>query len=183
MLLPLATFLAYVSSDARHDREQRDRGRALLLKLNTKFCNALAISADWGVICQWSVRLFDAANHDIARSRVEIDAMIETIDAVFTAGVFFKRVLCGNVPASLGEPDESLPRFPTGASGAKEPAGFLTQRTVRNLRHQYVFYSYGRPVLLWGERSAADKDDLWSRVNDVAALALEDAPRRRAPAQ
>ena len=57
---------------------------------------------------------------------MEIDAMIETIDAVFTAGVFFKRVLYGNVPASGGEPDESLPRFPTGASGVQQPAGFLT---------------------------------------------------------
>ena len=91
MLLPLATSLAYVSSDARHDREQRDRAHALLLKLNTKFCIGLAISADWGVICQWFLRLFDAANHDIAKSRVEIDAMIETIDAVFTAGVLFKK--------------------------------------------------------------------------------------------
>ena len=91
MLLPLATLLAYVSSDARNEREQRDRAHALLLKLNTKFCIGLAISADWGVICQWFLRLFDAANHDIAKSRVEIDAMIETIDAVFTAGVLFKK--------------------------------------------------------------------------------------------
>ena len=48
MILPLATLLAYVASDARHNKEQRDRARDLLLKLNSKFCTAIAVLADWG---------------------------------------------------------------------------------------------------------------------------------------
>ena len=86
MLLPLATLLAYISSDARHNAEQRARARDLLCKLNSKFCTAIAVSADWGIICQWFLRLFDVANHDIAKSRMDIDCMIETLDAVFMHG-------------------------------------------------------------------------------------------------
>ena len=48
MLLPVATLLAYIASDERHDKSQRVRARNLLHKLNTRFCIALAVSADWG---------------------------------------------------------------------------------------------------------------------------------------
>ena len=95
MLLPLATLLAYIASDARHKQEQRDRARDLLRKLNSKFCTAIAVSADWGIICQWFLRLFDVADHDIAKSRMEIDSMIETLDAVFMKGKVFRRSFTG----------------------------------------------------------------------------------------
>ena len=100
MLLPLATLLAHIASDARHKQEQRDRARDLLRKLNSKFCTAIAVSADWGIICQWFLRLFDVADHDIAKSRMEIDCMIETLDAVFMQGKVFDAVL--QAPASGG---------------------------------------------------------------------------------
>eukprot|EP00959_Pyramimonas_sp_CCMP1952_P392409 8222851-Pyramimonas_sp.AAC.1 len=86
MLLPVATLLAYIASDRRRDSEQRERAATLLDKLDTKFCMAVGVSADWGIVCKWFVRLFDVANHDIAASRLQIDCMVETLDAVFKEG-------------------------------------------------------------------------------------------------
>ena len=59
MSLPVATCLAYIASDRRHERHQRDRATALLKKLDTKLCTAIGVSADWGIICTWFLRLFD----------------------------------------------------------------------------------------------------------------------------
>ena len=86
MLLPAATLLAYIASDRRHEAEQRERATTLLKKLDTKFCIATGVSADWGIICNWFLRRFDVAYHDIAMSRCEIDGMVETLDAVFLEG-------------------------------------------------------------------------------------------------
>ena len=60
MLLPAATLLAYIASDRRHESEQRERATALLKKLDTKFCMAVGVSADWGIICNWFLRRFVA---------------------------------------------------------------------------------------------------------------------------
>ena len=90
MLLPVATLLAHVASDRRHERDQRERATALLWQLDTKFCAATGVSADWGIVCNWFLRLFDVAFHDIAKSRSEIDSMIETLDAVFLQGRVFQ---------------------------------------------------------------------------------------------
>ena len=186
MLLPLATLLAYIASDARHKQEQRDRARDLLRKLNSKFCTAIAVSADWGIICQWFLRLFDVADHDIAKSRMEIDCMIETLDAVFMQGKVFDAVLqapasggggapasgSGGAPASGGDRDEPLPTIPAESANstiAVKP-GFITEKVVRDLRKRYVFYASGTPVLLWGEPLAADKLEILERLQNVAAL-------------
>ena len=91
MLLPVAVLLSYIASDVRNEKEQRERAEALLRKLDTKFCAAIAVSADWGMICTWFLRLFDAVNHDIAMSRSDIDCMIETLDACFLEGRVFQR--------------------------------------------------------------------------------------------
>ena len=45
MLLPVATLLAHVASDRRHETEQRERAEALLQKLDSKFCLAIGVSA------------------------------------------------------------------------------------------------------------------------------------------
>ena len=80
MLLPVATLLAHIASDRRHDRDQRERALDLLRLSDTKFCKAIGVSADWGILYNWLLRLFDVANHDIAKSRCEVDCMIETLD-------------------------------------------------------------------------------------------------------
>ena len=68
ILLPIATLLSYIGSDMRHKKEQRDRALALLKKLDTKFCLALSLSADWGLVTKAFLRLFDVNDHDIAKS-------------------------------------------------------------------------------------------------------------------
>ena len=48
MLLPLATLLAFVGSDERHNAAMRGRAKMILKKLDSKFCLTIAVSADWG---------------------------------------------------------------------------------------------------------------------------------------
>ena len=51
--------------------------------------------------------------------------------------------------------------------------GFITSRTIRDLRHKYVFRAGGMPVLLWGEPSATYTGELMSRIQNVASLTKE----------
>ena len=83
MLVPVATLLAYIGSDRRHETAKRDRARVLLRRFNAKFCTAVGLSADWSLICQAFLRLFDQANHDIAKSKHEVEMMSLTLDALF----------------------------------------------------------------------------------------------------
>ena len=175
MLLPVATLLAHIASDRRHERQMRDRAVTLLRKLDSKFCIATGVSADWGIVCNWFLRLFDAANHDIAKSRSEIDCMVETLDAVFRDGRVFQRLLhaASGAPAAgveEGAGAEPLPRIHT------EPGvevGFITGKVMHNLRRRYVFYAGGTPVLLWGDPHADHTGELLSRVQNAASLTRE----------
>ena len=179
MILPVAVLLAYVSSDVRHERDQRSRAETLLRKLDTKFCAAIGVSADWGLICTWFLRLFDKVSHDIAMSRSDIDCMIETLDACFLEGRVFQRLfddagsaatrsaLAGHVAEG-----ESLPPLPKAVTGGVQ-VGFITERVLRQLRKKCVFYAGGKPVLLWGEPKAAQKEELQHRLQNVAALTKE----------
>ena len=178
MLLPVATLLAYVASDMRHERDQRERASALLKKLDGKCCAAIAASADWGIVCNWFLRLFDVAGHDIAKSRSEIDCMIETLDAVFVKGCLFKRlfdpvaVAACRVSGSAADL-EPLPRIHAAVSDAENKVGFITAKVMHNLRSRYVFYAGGVPVLLWGDLTSADKGELLERLKNVASLTKE----------
>ena len=152
MLLPVATLLAHVASDRRHEKDQRERATALLRTLDTKFCTAIGVSADWGIVCNWFLRLFDVAFHDIAKSRSEIDSMIETLDAVFLQGRVFQQLLLTDHDAPSGvsvAAEEPLPRLHDAASGACPPA-FITGEVMKHLRKTNVFDAGGVPVLLWG---------------------------------
>ena len=183
MLLPVATLLAYIASDKRHEKPQQERALALLKKLDSKFCMAAGLSADWGIICNWFLRLFDVASHDIALSRSQIDCMVETLDAVFLEGRVFKKMMqdaSGATAAASGATarDEPLPRV--GAGG--EPVGFITNTVMSNLRRKYVFLAGGDPVVHWGEPRDAHKEELLlERVQNVAQLTkdrlLADFPR------
>ena len=148
MLLPVATLLAHVASDRRHERDQRERATALLRQLDTKFCAATGVSADWGIVCNWFLRLFDVAFHDIAKSRSEIDSMIETLDAVFLQGRVFRELLLSDsdAPSVVSvAAQEPLPRLYAAASGAFPPA-FITGEVMKHLRKTCV--------LCWGRASA-----------------------------
>ena len=176
MLLPVATLLAYIASDRRHDSDQRERATALLRKLDTKFCAAIGVSADWGIICTWFLRLFDVASHDIAKLRSEIDCMIETLDAVFVEGRVFEQILhavSGPTCRGSAAAEEPLPRLHTAVADAGTEVGFITAKVLRNLRKKFVFYAGGVPVLLRGEPPSAHKKDLLHRLQNVASLTKE----------
>ena len=129
MFLPIATLLAYMASDRRHEREQRDRATVLLQQLDSKLCVATGVSADWGIICCWFLRLFDVANHDIAKSRSEIDCMIETLDAVFLEGRVFREIL----GAAPGAPRAGLG---TGAADGGGLAGHGDRNPILTLSQE-----------------------------------------------
>jgi len=177
MLLPAATLLAYIASDGRCEKEQRERATTLLRKMDTKFCTATGVSADWGIICTWFLRRFDVAYHDIAMSRCEIDGMIETLDAVFLEGRVFERVLApptppprdGTRPRRPDPNEEPLPQI--SADGGK--CGFITHKVMRNLHKEYVFFAGGMPVLLWKTPPAEFLAELRARLQNVAALTKE----------
>ena len=174
MILPVATLLAYIASDRRHESDQRERATTLLKQLNTKFCTATGVSADWGIICKWFLRLFDKAYHDIAKSRREIDGMIETLDAVFLEGRVFQAVLSGAASGANKEPSaDSGDVLPPLRTDMNEHVGFITTKVVRHLRHKYVFYAGGMPVLLWGEPTQPLADELINRLQNVACLTKE----------
>ena len=82
MLVPICVLLAYIGSDMRHAKDKRDRALALLKRLNARFCLSLGLSADWGIITQAFLRLFDQADHDISESVAHIEALIGTDDAL-----------------------------------------------------------------------------------------------------
>ena len=177
MLLPCATLLAYVASDKRHDREMRERATTLLNMLDSKFCTAIGVSADWGIICQWFLSLFDVASHDIAKSRCQIDSMIETLDAVFLEGRVFQNLLDGasgarNRRRAAADLEGDLPPAHVIIDAGTE-VGFITEKVMHNLRHKYVFYAGGESVMLWGEPAQDDKVDLLNRLQNVAALTKE----------
>ena len=104
--------------------------------MDTKFCVATGVSADWGTICKWFLRRFDVACHDIAASRCEIDCMVETLDAAFLEGRVFQQVLRPGTPAAPAActaAEEPLPRHLLAAPGAPLQAGFITQAVIRHL--------------------------------------------------
>ena len=153
MLLPVVTLLAYIASDKRHDQDQRDRALDLMKKFDSKFCAAIGASADWGIICNWCLRLFDVAGHDIAQTRAQIDCMVGTLDAVFVNGSVFKELLQPvsggriSVPRSVVDAGHFPPIAPAVFVGGVD-VGFVSPKVVRNLRKQFVFYAGGAPMLL-----------------------------------
>ena len=169
--LPFATLHAHTASDRRLDKDKRDSATALLQKLDTQFCTAIGVSADWGLVCTWFLRLFDKAYHDIAKSRSEIDCMLETLDAVFVKGGVFQDLVGadpGAVAQTQGPMAEPLPQLP--AAGERDGVGFITAKVPQNLRKKYVFYAGGVPVLLWGEPQEAVERDLLERLQNVSSL-------------
>ena len=180
MILPVVVLLARIASDMRNEKDQRERAEVLLRKLDTKFCAAIGVSADRGITCNWFLRLFDAASHDIAVSRSDIDCMIETIDACFFEGRVFQRLFnntagsAANAAALAGHvtEQESLPPLPKDVPQGVA-VGFITEKVLRQLRKKFVFYAKGSPVLLWGEPTPAQKTELLNRLQNVAYLAKE----------
>ena len=186
LLLPVSTLLAFISSDERNNPHQRSRASETLKKLTSKFCLALALSADWGVVCAAFLHLFDKRGHDIASSRSEIDTFIETLTTLFIDGYVFS-------PASTGEVVlEQLQRYLVQrrngertaaplpdvmvlplAKGFKGRPAFVTELVERQVRAKTVFRCGRFPILTWGPLVADELRDLAGRMGNVARVVID----------
>ncbi len=147
--------------------------------MDTKFCIALGVSADWGIICNWFLRLFDVANRDIALSRSQIDCMVETLDAVFIEGRVFQKIMQGASGAAVAAAASGAAAEPLPSVGAQgEAPGFITTKVMSNLRRKRILLLGGQTVLLWGELRDAHKAELLERVQNAAMLTKERPARR-----
>ena len=137
--------LAFIGSDERHKPCDRNRAKALLKKLDGKFALAIGVSADWGLVCQAFIRLFDKSNHDIAKTDSEIRAFKDALRTLFDQGAIFssrdttKRIEPAKLPAIGGY---------FGTAGVKPM--FVTQSIEETLRRRVVFNCGSEQVLLWG---------------------------------
>ena len=72
-----------------HERRKlcgRERAKKLLKKLDSKFALAIGVSADWGLVCQSSLRLLDTTMHDIAQAHKGIQAFKDVLRILFVEG-------------------------------------------------------------------------------------------------
>ena len=79
MLLPIATLLAFVSSDSRRCTNDQQRAKNLLRKLQSKFCPAMGLSADWGIICEAFLRLVHKTKKPFVLRTLFIDSYVFSI--------------------------------------------------------------------------------------------------------
>ena len=105
MLVPIATLLAFIATDERHQSADRDRATKLLkIMSKSEFCLTIGVFADWNIVLQAFLRLYDKSDHDIALSKDEMDAMLQVIDAVFVDGGLWR--------SQGAQPNCSLPGMP-----------------------------------------------------------------------
>ena len=168
MLLPLATMLAFVGSDERHKPCDRERAKELLKKLDSKFALAIGLSADWGLVTQAFIRLFDKNSHDIAKTYSEIRAFKEVLRCLFEEGSVFystggsERIRQSKLPAIGGF---------FGKQGVKPM--FVTQHIEHTLRRRVVFNCGSEQVLLWGPPKEEDVREASERLKFITAHVID----------
>ena len=155
MLLPIAVLLSLISSDERNKKEQRIGAAKLLAKFKPKFTHALGVSADWGLISEWFLRLFDSKDHDISNSVDEEEEFAKIFESVFVNGGVFHKTgasACGDA--------ELLPEF-------------MTERVRQQCRQRCVFRCGEKSTVVWGpiEKSDLEALSLETRVAAQTTLA------------
>ena len=169
MLVPIAVLLAYIGSDMRHAKDKRDRALALLKRLNARFCLSLGLSADWGIITQAFLRLFDQSDHDISESVAHIEALIDTLTTLFINGRIFMRASAGS--AAAGATD--IPGLGDALKEVGVRPHFVTHYVERQLRTRFVFYCGGHPVMPWRPVEGPVVVELSQRLQNSATLAVQ----------
>ena len=157
MLLPITVVLALISSDERNAPDQRDRATRLIKKFTPKFIIAMGVSADWGLISSWFLRLFDDGNHDIANSVDEEDKFTRIFESVFVKGGVFHKPsqsssACGDAPCA----DE-----------------FITERVRRQSKAKCVFRCGNEHTVVWGPIATADLAQLSLETRVAAQTTLD----------
>ena len=170
MLLPLATMLAYIGSDERHKLCDRERAKKMLKKLDSKFALAVGVCADWGLVTQAFIRLFDKNEHDIAKTESEIDMLKKSMTILFAEGGIFssrdtdRHIRPTKLPAIGGY---------FGAVGVKPM--FVTEHIEKTLRRRAVFNCGNEQVLLWGAPERSDVEEIALRLKFVTAHVIDRA--------
>ena len=152
MLLPLGTLLAFIGSDERHHRDMRARALKLLKKLDSKFALAIGLSADWGIVTQAFLRLFDKTSHDIAKTHAEIAAFKTVLRVLFEEGnVFYRRDFPGidGQPAAATRASSSLPAIGGYLRSEGVRPAFVTQSVEKTISRKVVFNCGNEQVVLW----------------------------------
>ena len=168
MLLPIATMLAYMGSDKRHKLCDRNRAKMLLKKLDSKFALAIGVSADWGLVTQAFIRLFDKTSHDIAKTESEIQAFKKTMQILFDeGGVFSSRDTERNIRAT------KLPAIGGYFGKVGVTPMFVTQHIEKMLRQRVVFNCGDEQVLLWGPPDVSDVQEVAERLKFVTAHVID----------
>jgi len=174
MVLPVATVCAFQASDSRVKLEPRKRAKAGLEFLTSKNVSGLGLSADWAIVWEVFLRLFDGADHDIAGSSEEIQALIETIERLFVQGAVFQdtvwREPLTQQPAIGGK--TLPPAISHNMAAAGLDGQFITTIVKKQLQHKCVFNVCGRPVVMWGALPRSDEVELAKRMANVAKLGI-----------
>jgi hypothetical protein len=174
MLMPVATVLAFLASDARVLNALRRRARDGLEFLTSKNCAGLGVSADWGIVWEAFLRLFDAGDHDIARSSEEIEGLIESLEALFVDGAVFQdRLWQEPVALQPAIGGKLLPPIILQSSAAEGVDGqFINALVRKNIKHRCVFNVAGDPVVIWGALRSAEQAEIASRIKNVSIVSI-----------
>ena len=168
MLLPLAVMLAFIGSDERSKTQVRERAKKLLKRLDSKFALGIGVSADWGLVTQAFLRLFDKVYHDVAKTERHINAFVEVLKELFqNGGVFLNREFDKNLRVS---------RLPAiggyfGAVGVKPM--FVTEHIEKMLGRRVVFNCGSEQILLWRPLPKEDAEDISARLKFVTSHVID----------
>ena len=173
VLLPMCTVLAILASDSRNVKERRDNAARAIKYLDTKFATALGISADWGIVWEVLLRLFDRNSHDIAASSSQVEAHIKLLKALFLeGGVFDSRTW--NMPMVVPEGDGDLPPVIQGCmQDAGVQGAFISSYVSKQVAYQCEFNVAGRPVSMWGPLGKSEQQEVGERVRNATVVAIE----------
>ena len=175
LLLPVATVLAFTASDKRVMQERRKKARQTLEFMTSKNVTGLGISADWGIVWESYLRLFDAGDHDIAGSSEEIEGLIQSLEKLFVQGAVFQdKVWHGPVNHRPANGIFKLlpPVISHNMMAADVEGQFITTIVKNQLQHKCVFNVDGEPVVMWGALRPSDNTELASRIQNVAKVSI-----------
>jgi len=171
-LLPLATVLAIIAGDLRNTKERRGYAVRAFSFLGTKFATALGISADWGIIWEVLLRLFDVDDHDIAASSDQVEAHIGLLRALFLQGGVFDTRTWGAPMAAQGGL-KLAPAVVHCMGEAGVVSGFITEHVGKQVAQRCEFNVAGKPVAMWGPLGALDKTELGERLQNATAIGID----------
>ena len=177
MLMPVATVLAFTASDTRVNPKLRQRAKESLEFLTSKHCFGLGVSADWGIVWEAYLRLFDAGDHDIACSSEEIAGLTKSIEKLFVDRAVFQDQVGQEPLGQALQPDivgKLLPPTIIQSMSAQGMDGqFINTLVSKNLEQKCTFNAGGDAVVMWGALQHSERVEIASRIENVAKVSIE----------